>query len=184
MVESADSSGGETHIECFVDHCGSVGGDGLCGGESDTIKRNLKRSSRGQRESFINIDSAHHHSLAGRGDARRNGAEIQCIRAERHGRYRCQDAEIVNIEVVLVVAVVVDGHIFGAGRELKDDFSPGSGHICIVGQLRETAEITVGGGIHHFEVLVGIITLVVEFDEVIFVGVQVQFRSDEVLVVV
>ena len=95
------------------------------------------------------------------------------------------DVDVVDIEAVLVVGVVVDGHVFGGGGQREDNLSPCGGGVGIAGQhVGEVADGIAGGGGLHVEGVGGALGLVPELEVVGVVGVQDKLRGDEVLVVV
>ena len=82
------------------------------------------------------------------------------------------DAEFVNEQVVLVVTIIVNSHIFGSCGQDVSGLGPAGSYIgVVIGQLYETAEVVVGGGIQHLEIIGSSITFVIETNGISFIGV-------------
>ena len=93
--------------------------------------------------------------------------------------------EVVHIQIVGIVAVIVDGNILGCCRQRIGHLGPIGGNRRVVANNgRESSRVVGSSGNAHAECIVGVVTLIPEFHHILVASRQSDFRRNQELVVV
>ena len=100
------------------------------------------------------------------------------------GSSQLSDVDIVHEQIVGIVAVVIDGNIFGTSGQSDCCLRPFCGNIRVVSQHCKATGVIVSSGVQHFKIVISRPSHIVKAERIAGTSRELKFGSNQVLVVI